>query len=153
MTPFYWLIALAVLLVIEIITLGLTTIWFAGGALVAFVLALFNVPLLVQITVFLVVSILLLLFTRPVVEKRLNESRVKTNVNSMIGKEGRVTETIDNYNQKGIVIINGLEWTARSSRDDLIIPEGSKVVINEIKGVKVFVSLSSTGVADRKSVV
>ena len=140
MTPFYWLIALAVLLVIEIITLGLTTIWFAGGALVAFVLALFNVPLLVQITVFLVVSILLLLFTRPVVEKRLNESRVKTNVNSMIGKEGRVTETIDNYNQKGIVIINGLEWTARSSRDDLIIPEGSKVVINEIKGVKVFVS-------------
>ena len=145
MTPFYWLIALAVLLVIEIITLGLTTIWFAGGALVAFVLALFNVPLLVQITV----SILLLLFTRPVVEKRLNESRVKTNVNSMIGKEGRVTETIDNYNQKGIVIINGLEWTARSSRDDLIIPEGSKVVINEIKGVKVFVSLSSTGVADK----
>ena len=130
MTPFYWLIALAVLLVIEIITLGLTTIWFAGGALVAFVLALFNVPLLVQITVFLVVSILLLLFTRPVVEKRLNES-------------------IDNYNQKGIVIINGLEWTARSSRDDLIIPEGSKVVINEIKGVKVFVSLSSTGVADK----
>ena len=101
------------------------------------------------ITVFLVVSILLLLFTRPVVEKRLNESRVKTNVNSMIGKEGRVTETIDNYNQKGIVIINGLEWTARSSRDDLIIPEGSKVVINEIKGVKVFVSLSSTGVADK----
>ena len=149
MTPFYWLIALAVLLVIEIITLGLTTIWFAGGALVAFVLALFNVPLLVQITVFLVVSILLLLFTRPVVEKRLNESRVKTNVNSMIGKEGRVTETIDNYNQKGIVIINGLEWTARSSRDDLIIPEGSKVVINEIKGVKVFVSLSSTVVADK----
>ena len=149
MTPFYWLIALAVLLVIEIITLGLTTIWFAGGALVAFVLALFNVPLLVQITVFLVVSILLLLFTRPVVEKRLNESRVKTNVNSMIGKEGRVTETIDNYNQKGIVIINGLEWTARSSRDDLIIPEGSKVVLNEIKGVKVFVSLSSTGVADK----
>ena len=135
MTPFYWLIALAVLLVIEIITLGLTTIWFAGGALVAFVLALFNVPLLV--------------FTRPVVEKRLNESRAKTNVNSMIGKEGRVTETIDNYNQKGIVVINGLEWTARSSIDDLIIPEGSRVVINEIKGVKVFVSLSSTGAADK----
>ena len=149
MTPFYWLIALAVLLVIEIITLGLTTIWFAGGALVAFVLALFNVPLLVQIAVFLVVSILLLLFTRPVVEKRLNESRAKTNVNSMIGKEGRVTETIDNYNQKGIVVINGLEWTARSSIDDLIIPEGSRVVINEIKGVKVFVRLSSTGAADK----
>ena len=77
MTPFYWLIALAVLLVIEIITLGLTTIWFAGGALVAFVLALFNVPLLVQITVFLVVSILLLLFTRPVVEKGLMKAGLR----------------------------------------------------------------------------
>lgn len=149
MTPFYWLIALAVLLIIEIITLGLTTIWFAGGALIAFVLALFNVPLLVQIAVFLVVSILLLVFTRPVVEKRLNGTRIKTNVNSMIGKEGRVTETIDNFNQKGIVVINGLEWTARSSNDDLIIPEGSRVVINEIKGVKVFVSLLNTDIADK----
>lgn len=149
MTPFYWLIALAVLLVIEIITLGLTTIWFAGGALVAFVLALFNVPLLVQIAVFLVVSILLLVFTRPVVEKKLNGSRIKTNVNSMVGKEGRVTETIDNFNQKGIVVINGLEWTARSSSDDLIIPEGSRVVINEIKGVKVFVSPLNTDIADK----
>lgn len=149
MTPFYWLIALAVLLVIEIITLGLTTIWFAGGALVAFVLALFNVPLLVQIAVFLVVSILLLVFTRPLVEKKLNGSRIKTNVNSMIGKEGRVTETIGNFNQKGIVVINGLEWTARSSSDDLVIPEGSRVVINEIKGVKVFVSLLNTDVADK----
>lgn len=150
MTPFYWLIALAVLLVIEIITLGLTTIWFAGGALVAFVLALFNVPLLVQIAVFLVVSILLLVFTRPVVEKKLNGSRIKTNVNSMVGKEGRVTETIDNFNQKGIVVINGLEWTARSSSDDLIIPEGSRVVINEIKGVKVFVSPLNTDIADKR---
>ena len=59
MTPFYWLVALAVLLVIEIITMGLTTIWFAGGALVAFVLALLGVPWLAQIAVFLVVSILL----------------------------------------------------------------------------------------------
>ena len=82
-------------------------------------------------------------------EKRLNGSRIKTNVNSMVGKEGRVIETIDNYNQKGIVVVNGLEWTARSSSDDLIIPEGSRVVINEIKGVKVFVSLSGTSVADK----
>ena len=140
MAPFYWLAALAVFLVIEIITLGLTTIWFAGGSLVAFVLALFNVPWLVQIAVFLIVSILLLIFTRPVVEKRLNESRTKTNVNSMAGKEGRVTETIDNFKQKGTIIVNGLEWTARSSEDGLIIPEGTKVTVNEVKGVKVFVT-------------
>lgn len=140
MTPFYWLVALAVLLVIEIITLGLTTIWFAGGALVAFVLSLFGVPWLAQITVFLVVSILLLIFTRPAVEKKINESRTKTNVNSIAGKEGRVTETIDNFNQKGTIVLNGLEWTARSSKDDVIIPAGARVIVNEVKGVKVFVS-------------
>lgn len=148
MTPFYWLIALAVLLVIEIITLGLTTIWFAGGALVAFVASLFNAPVIVQIAIFLIVSIILLVFTRPVVEKRLNESRAKTNVNSIVGKEGKVTETIDNFNQKGIVVLNGLEWTARSSRDDLVIPQGSKVVVDEVKGVKVFVSMTETKQAE-----
>ena len=140
MEPFYWLAALAVFLVIEIITLGLATIWFAGGALAAFVLALFNVPWPVQIAVFLIVSIVLLIFTRPVVEKRLNESRTKTNVNSMAGKEGRVVETIDNFNRKGTVIVNGLEWTACSSEEGLVIPEGTKVIINEVKGVKVFVT-------------
>jgi len=139
MTPLYWLIALAIFLIIEIITLGLTTIWFAGGALLAFVLSLFNVPVLVQVIVFLIVSILLLVLTRPVIEKRLNESRTKTNVRSMAGKEGKVTETIDNFNQTGIVIINGLEWTARSS-DNIIIPEGSKVTVDAIRGVQAFVS-------------
>ncbi|MDE6616562.1 MAG: NfeD family protein [Lachnospiraceae bacterium] len=140
MTPFYWLVALAVLLVIEIITLGLTTIWFAGGALVAFVLALLGVPWLVQIAVFLIVSILLLIFTRPAIEKKINKDRVKTNVNSIAGKEGKVTEDIDNFNQKGAIVLNGLEWTARSSKDDVIIPAGARVVVDEVKGVKVFVS-------------
>ena len=139
MTPFYWLVALAVLLVIEIITLGLTTIWFAGGALVAFVLALFGVPWLVQIAVFLVVSILLLIFTRPAIEKKINKDRIKTNVNSIAGKEGKVTEDIDNFNQKGTIVLNGLEWTARSSKDDIIIPAGARVIDDEVKGVKVFV--------------
>ena len=140
MTPFYWLVALAVLLVIEIITLGLTTIWFAGGALVAFVLALFGVPWLVQIAVFLVVSILLLIFTRPAIEKKINKDRIKTNVNSIAGKEGKVTEDIDNFNQKGTIVLNGVEWTARSSKDDIIIPAGARVIVDEVKGVKVFVS-------------
>ena len=140
MTPFYWLVALAVLLVIEIITMGLTTIWFAGGALVAFVLALFGVPWLVQIAVFLVVSILLLIFTRPAIEKKINKDRIKTNVNSIAGKEGKVTEDIDNFNQKGTIVLNGLEWTARSSKDDIIIPAGARVIVDEVKGVKVFVS-------------
>ena len=144
MEPFYWLIALAVFLVIEIITLGLTTIWFAGGALVAFILAIFGVPILVQVAIFLIVSIVLLVFTRPAVEQKLNSSRFKTNVNSMIGSEGKVMETVDNFNEKGMVIINGQEWTARSSSDDLVIPEGSKVVVDSVKGVRAFVSIAGT---------
>ncbi len=101
---------------------------------------MFNVPIPVQVIVFLIVSIMLLVLTRPVIERKLNTSRTKTNVNSIIGREGRVTETIDNFTQTGIVIINGLEWTARSSSDN-IIPVGSKIIVDEVKGVKVFVSL------------
>lgn len=140
MAPFYWLIALAVFLIIEIITLGLTTIWFAGGALVAFIASLFNVPIAVQIVLFFVVSFVLLFFTRPFVEKHLNNNREKTNVNSMIGKEGKVTEDIDNFNQKGTIVVNGLEWTARSNEDDIIIPSGSKVVVKDVQGVRAIVS-------------
>lgn len=139
MTPFYWLIALAVFLVIEIITMGLTTIWFAGGSLVAFIASLLGVPVVIQIAIFFVISFVLLFFTRPVVEKHLNNSRTKTNVNSMIGKEGKVTEEIDNFNQKGTIVVNGLEWTARSSDDDIIIPNGAKVIVKDVQGVKAIV--------------
>jgi len=140
MAPFYWLIALAVFLVIEIITLGLTTIWFAGGSLIAFVASLFGVPIVVQIVLFFVVSFILLFFTRPLVEKHLNNNREKTNVNSMIGKEGKVTEEIDNFNQKGTIIVNGLEWTARSIEDGITIPNGSKVIVKDVQGVRAIVS-------------
>ncbi len=143
MTPFYWLIALAVFLVIEIITLGLTTIWFAGGSLIAFIASVLGASVPVQILLFLVISIVLLIFTRPLVEKYLNNSRIKTNVNSMEGKEGKVTEEIDNFNQKGTVVIGGLEWTARSSDDHVTIPEGAKVVVKEVQGVTAIVSVSS----------
>lgn len=140
MAPFYWLIALAVFLVIEIITLGLTTIWFAGGSLIAFVASLFGVPIVVQIVLFFIVSFILLFFTRPLVEKHLNNNREKTNVNSMIGKEGKVTEEIDNFNQKGTIIVNGLEWTARSIEDGITIPNGSKVIVKDVQGVRAIVS-------------
>lgn len=134
-----WLLGLVVLLVIEIITLGLTTIWFAGGALVAFFAALLGAPVLVQIFLFFVVSFVLLFFTRPVVQKKLNNSREKTNVNSMIGKEGRVIEAVDNFNGKGRILVGGMEWTARTSEDDLVIPVDTCVVVQEIQGVKAIV--------------
>ncbi len=136
---FSWLIALVVFLIIEIITLGLTTIWFAGGALVAFVASLVGAPVVVQIVLFFVVSLVLLLFTRPVVQKRLNDSREKTNVNSMVGKEGRVIEAIDNFSESGRIIVNGMEWTARAAQDEIKIPVDTKVTIQEIQGVKALV--------------
>ena len=139
MEPMYWLIAMAVLLVIEIITMGLTTIWFAAGALVAVVAALLKAPIAVQFILFVVVSVVLFFFTRPVVEKYLNNNRTKTNINSIIGEEAKVTEEIDNFNQKGAVVVRGLEWTARSADDKEIIEAGSKVIIKEVSGVKLIV--------------
>lgn len=136
---FSWLIALVVFLIIEIVTLGLTTIWFAGGALVAFVASLVGAPVVVQVILFFAVSLILLIFTRPVVQKRLNSSREKTNVNSMVGKEGRVVEAIDNFNESGRIIVNGMEWTARAVQDEVKIPVDAKVKIQEIKGVKALV--------------
>lgn len=139
MEAFYWLIALVILLIIEIITLGLTTIWFAGGALVAFIAAILQAPLLIQIVLFLVVSFVLLIFTRPIAERYFNANRQKTNVNSMIGKEAKVTADIDNFNQTGQVKLGSVEWTARSEEDGVKIAAGSRVEICRVEGVKVFV--------------
>lgn len=141
MQTIYWLILVAVLLVFECITLGLTTIWFAGGALVAYIAGLCNAPLWAQIVLFLSVSIILLIFTRPVVEKHLNSKREKTNVDSLAGKHGKVLTEIDNFNQTGTVMLNGLEWMARSADPEKKIPEGAKVEVKEVKGAHVVVDV------------
>ncbi|MGI6008424.1 MAG: NfeD family protein [Ruminococcus sp.] len=133
-----WLILLVVLILIEIITLGLSTIWFAGGALAAFIAALFHAPVTVQVILFLVVSIILLVFTRPVAVRYLNHTRVRTNVESLIGKKAVVSETIDNIRGAGHVTVNGLEWMARS-RDEGIIEKEEIVRIIRVEGVKLIV--------------
>jgi membrane protein implicated in regulation of membrane protease activity len=133
-----WLTILAVLIFIEIITLGLTTIWFAGGALVAFIVSLFFDNLLVEIILFLVISLLLLYFTRPYVLKYFNPKRVKTNYEGVVGKEALVTITIDNIKAEGQVIVDGQEWTARSSDGD-VIEKGTRVTVRDISGVKLIV--------------
>lgn len=133
-----WLIVLVMCLVIEIGTLGLTTIWFAGGSLLATIVALVGGPLWLQILVFLVTSIVLLIFTRPVAMKYFNKNRIKTNVESMAGKQGIVTEMVDNIKGMGKIVADGMEWTARS-KDNGTIAEGSVVTILEIQGVKAIV--------------
>lgn len=134
-----WLVVLAVLLVIEAVTAGLTTIWFAGGALVAAVSAYFDAGLLFQIGIFLAVSIVLLIFTRPLAVKYMSKDLEKTNVNSLIGKKAVVTREINNLAQTGQVRINDVEWMARAFSDEEKITENSVVVIEEIHGVTLYV--------------
>ena len=139
MEPIMWLIVLAVLLVTEAITVGLTTIWFAGGALVAAILAMLSVPFPVQVVSFILVSFILLLFTRPIAVKYFNKDRVRTNVESLIGQEAIVVSEIDNLEQAGRVTLQGKEWTARTEKNGVKIPVGSVVIVKSIDGVKLIV--------------
>lgn len=138
MQPLIWLGFLALLLVIEAITAGLTTIWFAGGALVAAIVCYAGANLTVQILCFLCVSLVLLIFTRPLAMKYFNKETTQTNVNSLIGKKAVVIQDIDNLAQTGQVRINDIEWTARSA-DDEKIGKDTVVTIQEIRGVKLIV--------------
>lgn len=140
MAAIYWLIAFVVLLGIEAVSMALTTIWFAGGALAAFVLALFGVNVQVQLAVFVIVSFILLFFTRPLALKYVNRNTVKTNMESLIGKYARVTEEINNMEGKGAAVIGGQEWTARALEDGRIYQVGDLVEVKEITGVKLIVS-------------
>ena len=139
MNSIYWIVILIVLIFIEIITLGLTTIWFAGGALAAFILSLFFDSLLAEIIVFLVVSLLLLYFTRPVILKYFNPKRTKTNYEGVIGKEALVIVPIDNIKATGQVLVDGQEWSAKTA-DGSRIEKDVKVMVQGITGVKLIVS-------------
>ena len=139
METIFWLILFVVLLIIEIFTMGLTTVWFAGGALVAFVLAFAGLGLPVQIIVFLLVSILLLVLTRPIAIKFFNQERQKTNADSLIGQRAVVLETIDTLHGTGRVEVNGMEWSAKVEDATAVIEAGTVVSIEGIKGVKLIV--------------
>ena len=133
-----WLIITVILIAVEIVTLGLTSIWFEGGALIAGLISLTGVHWLVQILVFAVVSTILFVFTRPIATKHFMKNIEKTNVDSLIGKEGVVKQDIDNIEAKGVVKLNGMDWTARSV-DGTKIPAGDKVLVDSIDGVKLMV--------------
>lgn len=138
MPEIVWLMILALCIIVEIATLGLVTIWFAGGALVTFFVAMATDSLLIQVIVFLAVSFLLLFFTRPIAAKFYNSKRTKTNVESLVGEQCKVTAAIDNFNGTGTVLLNGLEWTARS-KEDVQIAVGARVRVCAVDGVKVLV--------------
>jgi membrane protein implicated in regulation of membrane protease activity len=122
--------------------MGLTTVWFAGGAIAALLASIAGCNIYVQAAVFLVVTIVLLIFTRPYVEKHLQKHET-TNVESVPGKTGVVTEEIDNARGLGQVKIDGMEWTARSDREEVRIPAGTEIKVLSVSGVKVIVTAVS----------
>ena len=140
MEAIVWLAVAIVLLVVEIITLGLTTIWFAGGALVACVAAALQADFLVQMILFLVVSVVMLFFTIPVAMRYMNKNRTKTNSESLVGKEAVVLQELNHLKASGQVQLNGIEWTARAENMEDVIEKGAIVCIKKIEGVKLIVT-------------
>ena len=134
-----WLVLLILLLAAEAVTLGLSTIWFAGGAFAAFAAAVAGAGLTVQLVLFFAISIILLVFTRPAAMRWLDHKKTRTNARSLIGDTGIVTEEIDNLEGHGQVQVRGQIWTARAVSDDSRVAVGSRVKIEKISGVKLIV--------------
>lgn len=135
-----WLIVFVVFAALELVSVGMTCIWFAVGALAACVTSLFTGNWIIQSIVFIIVTVLFLLFLRPLAVKYVNNKTEKTNVDSIIGRTAKVVTEIDNVNAKGMVVIDGVEWTARS-KDDRVIPKETLVEVVEVSGVKVIVKV------------
>lgn len=133
-----WLVLFVTFLVVEVITVGLTSIWFAVGALFALVAAGLEANVVIQIILFVVSSIILMIATKPFLSKYLLKNREKTNYESVIGQKAKVTEQISNIENKGTVMINGLEWSAKSENDEVFEP-GVIVEVVKVEGVKVIV--------------
>ena len=137
--PLFWLLAMILFLIVEAIVPGLVSIWFAGGALVALIAAEFGAPIWLQAGLFGVVSVALLLATRPLAKKYINSKVQPTNADMIIGKECIVRETIDNVKGTGAVLAGGKTWSAVSCDDGIVIPVDSRAVVESIRGVKAVV--------------
>ena len=136
-TVYLWLFVFLIMLIIEIPTLGLTTIWFALGALTSLIMAKLGFSFIVQIIVFVVISFITLYYTRPMVSKYLKVGQYKTNVDSLIDKKALVIKSIKKY-EVGQVKINGVVWSA-ISEDSEDIPKGVEVFVVRVEGVKLVV--------------
>ncbi len=135
---YFWLAAIVVFLIIEAATVGLASIWFALGALAALICALLGAQLWFQILWFVVVSVLTLIFTRPLARKYLNSHRSPTNADRVLGTVCIVTDDVDNVAGTGTVNAEGKLWTARS-RSGLPIKKGAYARAVAIEGVKLIV--------------
>ncbi len=135
-----WTILAIVFTIAEGMTMGLTTIWFAFGALAALIAAALKLNIVIQVIVFLLVSVLTLVYTRPIATKVLKIGSTKTNVSSLIGEKGVVTKAIEAFNT-GQVKVKGQVWTAKGETLETAIAVGEEIVVTHIEGVKLIVKL------------
>ena len=133
-----WAVLIVAFCVLEGVTAQLVSIWFVVGAIAALIAQLLGATLIIQIVVFIAVSIVALLITRPLVRKKLNTKAEKTNADRCIGKEAVVIEDIDNLAPTGQVKADGKVWTARSATGEKI-PKETIVTVEKIDGVKLIV--------------
>lgn len=143
----FWLVVMIGSIVVEIFTMGLTSIWFAAGGAVAVFIAKVGGPFWLQLAGFAIVSILLLVFTRPFAMNHFNKERLRTNVESLVGCKAVVTSEVDNLKGIGQVTVNGQEWSARHVVERRVIPVGVIVTIVAVNGVKLMVEIDES-VAD-----
>ncbi len=139
MTIFYWLILFVVLVVLEMCTMQLVALWFAGGSLVAMLVLLLGGGTELQLSIFLIVSFVLVILVKPVADSKLKGHLTKTNVESLVGRNAKVTKQISGSETSGAAIVNGLEWTAIAADGCSVYEEGTYVTIREIRGVKLVV--------------
>lgn len=132
----FWLGLMILFLVIEAVTVGLATIWFAAGALAAIIASAFGIGFLGQILLFFVVSLLLLIFTRPIAVKYISPHKVRTNYEDVIDKTVKITENVNNIGGTGKAVLNGQEWTVRMYKDSLFLEKGDFAKVAAIEGVK-----------------
>lgn len=135
-----WLGLMIVFLIIEAITVGLATIWFAAGALAAMIAAILGGGLIAQIVLFFLVSFVLLLFTRPVAMKYFNGNKIRTNYEDAIDKTVRITERVDNTGGTGKAVLNGQEWTVRMQNAHMVLEQGALARVEAVEGVKLILT-------------
>ena len=134
-----WLILTIAFAGIELATVGLVTIWFAAGSIAALLVASLGWNFFLQVVVFLLVSIALLVATRPLAAEYVNRRASKTNVDAIIGSRALVTERVSNLNQTGRAVVNGQDWSIRTEVDNMIIEPGEMVEVIRVSGVKLIV--------------
>jgi membrane protein implicated in regulation of membrane protease activity len=135
--PWVWVAVTIICVVIESLTLALTTIWFGISAFVLVFLAFTPLPFVAQVFIFVALALVLLIFTRPVGNKKLSQKQIATNYERVIGQIAVVTKKITALD-KGAIKINGMEWTA-AVKEDIVLEKGSKCIIEEIAGVTAYV--------------